>query len=64
MAKPFFTTLLETPPDKVDPQKKPGFFGYVTDVPVGIAKGASQAVQGLLSLGAMPIDYLADTNLI
>ena len=64
MAEPFFKSLLETQPEKVDPQKKPGFFGYVTDIPVGIAKGASQAIQGLLTLGAMPIDYLADTNLI
>ena len=64
MAEPFFKSLLETPPEKIDPQEKPGFLDYVTDVPVGIAKGASQAVQGLLTLGAMPIDYLADTNLI
>ena len=41
-----------------------GALDYFTDVPVGIAKGLSQAVQGLLSLGALPIDYLADTNLI
>ena len=64
MAAPFFKSLLETKPEDVNPEKKPGFLGYVTDVPVGIAKGASQAVQGLLTLGAMPIDYLADTNLI
>ena len=64
MAEPFFKSLLETKPEDVNPEKKPGFLGYVTDVPVGIAKGASQAVQGLLTLGAMPIDYLADTNLI
>ena len=41
-----------------------GALDYFTDVPIGIAKGLSQAVQGLLSLGALPIDYLADTNLI
>jgi len=64
MAEPFFKSLLETKPEDVNPEKKPGFLGYVTDIPVGIAKGASQAVQGLLTLGAMPIDYLADTNLI
>ena len=64
MAEPFFKSLLETKPEDVNPEKKPGFLDYVTDVPIGIAKGASQAVQGLLTLGAMPIDYLADTNLI
>lgn len=64
MAEPYFKSLFETKPEDVSPQKKPGFLGYVKDVPVGIAKGASQAVQGLLTLGAMPIDYLADTNLI
>ena len=46
MAEPFFKSLLETKPEDVNPEKKPGFLGYVTDVPVGIAKGASQAVQG------------------
>ena len=60
----FFKSLFEQKPEEVSPEKKPGFLGYVTDIPVGIAKGASQAVQGLLTLGAMPIDYLADTNLI
>mgnify|MGYP003116705766 FL=1 len=60
----FFKSLFEQKPEDVSPEKKPGFLGYVTDIPVGIAKGASQAVQGLLTLGAMPIDYLADTNLI
>ena len=60
----FFKSLFEEKPEEVSPEKKPGFLGYVKDVPVGIAKGASQAVQGLLTLGAMPIDYLADTNLI
>ena len=29
-----------------------------------LVKGLSQAVQGLLSLGAMPIDYLANTDLL
>ena len=41
-----------------------GALDYITDIPVGVLKGASQAVQGLISLGAMPIDYLANTNLI
>ena len=60
----FFKSLFEQKPEEFSPEKKPGFLGYVTDVPVGIEKGASQAVQGLLTLGAIPIDYLADTNLI
>ena len=41
-----------------------GFTDYLLDVPVGAVKGLSQAVQGLLSLGAMPIDYLANTDLL
>jgi hypothetical protein len=41
-----------------------GFTDYLIDVPVGAVKGLSQAVQGLLSLGAMPIDYLANTDLL
>ena len=41
-----------------------GALDYITDIPLGVLKGASQAVQGLISLGAMPIDYLANTNLI
>jgi hypothetical protein len=41
-----------------------GFTDYLIDAPVGAIKGLSQAVQGLLSLGAMPIDYLANTDLL
>jgi hypothetical protein len=37
---------------------------YILDLPKGIAKGGSQAIQGLLQLGAIPIDYLGDTNLL
>ena len=48
----------ETEPETV------GALDYITDIPIGILKGASQAVQGLVSLGALPIDYLANTNLI
>ena len=40
------------------------FFNYATDLPVGVAKGLSQTVKGLLQLGAMPIDYIGDTNLL
>ena len=41
-----------------------GFTDYLIDLPVGAVKGLSQAVQGLVSLGAMPIDYLANTDLL
>jgi hypothetical protein len=41
-----------------------GLTDYLTDVPLGVAKGLSALTQGLLQLGAMPIDYLADTNLL
>jgi hypothetical protein len=41
-----------------------GLGDYILDLPKGILKGGSQAIQGLLQLGAIPIDYLADTNLL
>jgi hypothetical protein len=41
-----------------------GVVDYALDVPVGIYSGLSKAVQGLLQLGAMPVDYLANTNLL
>lgn len=41
-----------------------GFTDYLTDVPIGAVKGLSAIVEGLLQLGAMPIDYVADTNLL
>jgi hypothetical protein len=41
-----------------------GFSDYLLDVPIGAVQGLSQAVQGLLQIGAMPIDYLANTNLL
>ncbi len=37
---------------------------YILDLPKGVAKGSSQAIQGLLQLGAIPIDYLGNTNLL
>mgnify|MGYP003134449470 CR=1 FL=1 len=40
-----------------------GAFDYITDIPLGAIKGVSQAVQGLISLGALPVDYIFDTNL-
>ena len=41
-----------------------GLGDYILDLPKGVLKGGSQAIQGLLQLGALPIDYLADTNLL
>jgi hypothetical protein len=41
-----------------------GLTDYALDVPIGIYSGLSKSVQGLLQLGAMPIDYLANTNLL
>ena len=60
----YFKSLIETKPEDVSPQKKPGFTSYVTDIPVGVARGASLAVRELIKLGALPIDYVADTNLL
>ena len=37
---------------------------YILDLPKGVVKGGSQAIQGLLQLGAIPIDYLGNTNLL
>jgi len=37
---------------------------YFIDVVRGTGKGLGQATEGLLQLGAMPIDYLFDTNLL
>jgi hypothetical protein len=48
---------LETPRER-------SFLDYATDVPVGITKGLSQAVKGLVQLGAMPIDYIGNTDLL
>ena len=41
-----------------------GFTDYLTDVPIGAVKGVSALVQGLLQLGAMPVDYAFDTNIL
>ena len=59
----FSDALFESSETPVEPETV-GALDYFTDVPIGIAKGLSQAVQGLVSLGALPIDYLADRNLI
>jgi hypothetical protein len=42
-----------------------GIGEYIADVLItGPAKGLSNAVRGLLELGALPIDYIANTNLL
>ena len=58
-----FGGLFSEPAENIQPETV-GALDYLTDIPVGAVKGISQAVQGLLQLGALPIDYLADTNLI
>ena len=51
-------------PPKTEPLPRTvGALDYFTDIPLGAIKGVSQAVKGLVQLGALPIDYLADTNL-
>jgi hypothetical protein len=58
-----FGDIFKAEQPEIEPETV-GALDYITDIPLGILKGASQAVQGLVSLGAMPIDYLANTNLI
>jgi hypothetical protein len=58
-----FGDIFKAEQPEIEPETV-GALDYITDIPLGILKGASQAVQGLISLGAMPIDYLANTNLI
>jgi len=58
-----FGDIFKAEQPEIEPETV-GALDYLTDIPLGILKGASQAVQGLVSLGAMPIDYLANTNLI
>jgi hypothetical protein len=41
-----------------------GIGDYAQDIVRAPVKGVSRAVQGLIQLGALPIDYLANTNLI
>jgi hypothetical protein len=61
--KDIFGGLFDAEKEQVQPETV-GAINYLTDVPIGVVKGLSQAVQGLISLGALPIDYLANTNLI
>ena len=58
-----FGGFFSEPAENIQPETV-GALDYFTDIPVGIAKGLSQAVQGLISLGALPIDLVANTNLI
>ena len=58
-----FGGIFAEPQQEIKPETV-GALDYITDIPIGAVKGVSQAVQGLLQLGAMPIDYVADTNLI
>ena len=58
-----FGGFFDPPEENINPERV-GALDYLTDIPVGAVKGISQAVQGLLQLGALPVDYLADTNLI
>ena len=59
----FSDSLFASSEAPVEPETV-GALDYFTDIPIGIAKGLSQAVQGLISLGALPIDLVANTNLI
>ena len=61
--KGIFGGFFDPPEQNISPETV-GAIDYLTDIPIGAIKGVSQAVQGLLQLGALPIDYLADTNLI
>ncbi len=58
-----FGGIFSEPQEEIRPETT-GAIDYITDIPIGAIKGVSQAVQGLLQLGAMPIDYVANTNLI
>jgi len=49
--------------DVVSPRGQPTFSDYIGDIWRAPVKGVGMAVTGLLQLGAIPIDYAADTNL-
>jgi len=60
----FESVLDDLNPPKTEPLPRTiGALDYVTDIPLGLLKGVSQAVEGLIQLGALPIDYALDTNL-
>ena len=59
------TQAEDTSTEEVLPTKGTATAGdYLFDVVRAPLKGASKAVQGLLQLGVLPIDYLANTNLL
>lgn len=59
------TQVEDTSVEDVLPTKGTSTVGdYLFDIVKAPVKGASKAVQGLLQLGVLPIDYLANTNLI
>ena len=49
--------------DITSPRGQPTISDYIADIWRAPVKGVGMAVQGLLQLGAIPIDYAADTNL-
>ena len=73
MAQDYFSELLQISnladqerldrEEYIDPKGETGFGDYALDLiraPVG---GLSDAVQGLVQLGALPLDYALDTNM-
>ena len=58
LEKPFFQVEKETAPVP----KQTSFGDYIADIVRAPVGGLSDAVQGLLTLGALPIDYAFDTN--
>ena len=56
----FFYT--EQQEDVVSPRGQPTISDYMADIWRAPVKGVGMAIQGLLQLGAIPIDYAADTN--
>ena len=59
LEKPFFQVEKETAPVP----KQTSFGDYIADIVRAPVGGLSDAVQGLLTLGALPIDYAFDTNI-
>ena len=51
-----FGGLFSEPAENIQPETV-GAIDYLTDIPVGAIKGVSQAVQGLLQLGAMILGH-------
>ena len=49
--------------DIISIDTSPTFGDYIADIVRAPVGGASDAIQGLLTLGAIPVDYALDTNL-